>query len=148
MSVTMSAIDVKDVDPAAAWSALKGDPTALLIDVRTKAEWSYVGLPKLDEIEKKPVLIEWQIFPSMAENPQFVMALQSVLTDSELSTEASLYFLCRSGARSKAAAGAMIEAGWMNSFNIAGGFEGSPDANGHRGLVNGWKAAGLPWSQA
>jgi len=144
----MSAIDVKDVDPAAAWSALKGDPTALLIDVRTKAEWSYVGLPKLDAIEKKPVLIEWQIFPSMAENPQFVMALQSVLTDSELSPEASLYFLCRSGVRSKAAAGAMIEAGWMNSFNIAGGFEGSPDANGHRGLVNGWKAAGLPWAQA
>jgi len=147
MSAIIDAIDVKDVDPAAAWSGLKSDPNAVLVDVRTKAEWNYVGLPKLDTLDKKPVLIEWQTFPSMAVNPGFVTSLKSVLAGSDLQSQTSIYFLCRSGVRSKAAAAAMIEAGWDNSFNIAGGFEGNPDSNGHRGSVNGWKAAGLPWSQ-
>jgi rhodanese-related sulfurtransferase len=62
--------------------------------------------------------------------------------------QSALYFLCRSGARSKSAAEAMIEAGWNHSFNVEGGFEGSPDATGKRGTVNGWKASGLPWSQS
>ena len=59
----------------------------------------------------------------------------------------SIYFLCRSGVRSKHAAIAMTEAGWARCFNIASGFEGPPDPAGHRGTVDGWKAQGLPWTQ-
>ncbi len=147
MSVTMNVINVKDVDPEEAWSALASMPDAILVDVRTTAEWTYVGLPKLDAISKKPVLLEWQTFPSMAINTAFVSTLKAALADAGRSPDASLYFLCRSGVRSKAAAEAMIEAGWKNSFNIAGGFEGGTDAAGRRGAVNGWKARGLPWSQ-
>ena len=62
--------------------------------------------------------------------------------------DAPLYFLCRSGIRSKAAAIAMAEAGFTACFNVAGGFEGPPDDRGHRGGSSGWKAEGLPWRQS
>jgi rhodanese-related sulfurtransferase len=49
--------------------------------------------------------------------------------------------------RSRAAAVAMTGAGYSRAYNIAGGFEGDPDAERHRGNRNGWKASGLPWKQ-
>ena len=55
--------------------------------------------------------------------------------------------ICRSGARSRAAAIALTRAGFTQAFNIAGGFEGDADAQGHRGNLNGWKASDLPWRQ-
>ena len=61
--------------------------------------------------------------------------------------EHHIYFLCRSGVRSLAAADAAREAGFPNVYNVADGFEGPPDGAGHRGVISGWKAAGLPWRQ-
>jgi rhodanese-related sulfurtransferase len=55
--------------------------------------------------------------------------------------------LCRSGARSRAAAMAMTAKGYNKCYNVAEGFEGNLDAEQHRGRVSGWKAAGLPWKQ-
>lgn len=147
MAEGLDAVDVQDVDPKEVWSALRGDPTAVLIDVRTTAEWSYVGVPSLGDIGKKPILLEWQIFPSMSVNAGFATTLADVLASHGHSPTSSLYFLCRSGVRSKAAAAAMIRAGWPKSFNIVGGFEGALDGSGHRGAVAGWKASGLPWVQ-
>lgn len=147
MVATSSAVDVKDVDPGMAWSALRDDPRAVLVDVRTTAEWAYVGVPQLSEFGKKPILLEWQVFPSMEVNAGFAATLVEVLTSHGLSTDTPLYFLCRSGVRSKAAAAALIRSGWERSFSIDGGFEGSLDASGHRGAATGWKVAGLPWVQ-
>jgi rhodanese-related sulfurtransferase len=147
MNLTLNPVDVKDVDPREAWSVLQAHPDAVLVDVRTKAEWTYVGLPKLDSVAKQPVLLEWQTYPSMAINTSFVTALKAALTQAGRGPDTAIYFLCRSGVRSKAAAMAMAEAGWTSCFNIAGGFEGNPDSSGQRGKLNGWKAAGLPWSQ-
>ena len=56
-------------------------------------------------------------------------------------------FLCRSGGRSAAAASVATAAGFGPAYNVAEGFEGDPDAHGHRGTVNGWKVAGLAWRQ-
>ena len=61
--------------------------------------------------------------------------------------KAPVMLLCRSGARSRAAAIALTEAGFAQAFNIAGGFEGDADGEGHRGNRNGWKAENLPWRQ-
>jgi len=58
-----------------------------------------------------------------------------------------IYFLCRSGVRSLAAAKAAQEAGYAHVYNITDGFEGPVDATGHRGTVSGWKASELPWRQ-
>ena len=117
--------------------------TPVLIDVRTRAEWNYVGLPDLEKLAKKPALLEWQVFPSMQPNPEFVAALSSALPDKET----PLLFLCRSGARSAAAAKAMTAAGYSTCLNVADGFEGPLDGSAKRGTAGGWKAAGLPWRQ-
>jgi len=134
---------VGDVAPTTAWKILTEHKNAVLIDVRTRAEWNYVGLPDLEKLAKKPALLEWQVFPSMQANPDFVTALSGALPDKD----APLLFICRSGARSAAAAKAMTAAGYSSCFNVADGFEGPLDAQAKRGAAAGWKAAGLPWRQ-
>ncbi len=134
---------VENVAPRQVWEALLTDPNAQLVDVRTDAEWNFVGLPDLSAAGKQPVLIPWQVFPSMQVNPAFVDNLRRAA----LTPEHRLYFLCRSGVRSVAAAQAAIQAGMAHALNIADGFEGAPDADGHRGRIAGWKADGLPWRQ-
>ena len=134
---------VENVPPAQVWSALQSDPHAQLVDVRTDAEWSYVGLPDLAQAGKQPLLIPWQVFPAMQVNGAFVDQLRQA----GMTPEHNIYFLCRSGVRSLAAAQAAIAAGFPQAFNIADGFEGPPDGDGHRGNVAGWKASALPWRQ-
>jgi rhodanese-related sulfurtransferase len=131
-----------DVTPAEAWEALSDDPAAVLVDVRTAAEWSYVGLPDLRSLAKDVVLVEWQTFPTGAVNEDFVAELSAAGVDEQ----ADVYFLCRSGVRSVAAAEAATAAGWSRSHNVRDGFEGPHDAEQHR-AVSGWKVAGLPWVQ-
>ena len=132
-----------DVTAATAWKILSDNKDAVLIDCRTRAEWNYVGLPELASIGKKPALLEWQVFPGMQQNPEFVATLGNAIADKEV----PLLFLCRSGARSAAAAKAMSAAGYSTCLNVADGFEGPLDAQGKRGSAAGWKATGLPWRQ-
>ena len=132
-----------DVDARQAWDILKDDPNAVLIDVRTRPEWEFVGIPQLDSIGKELLLVPWQIYPSMELNTEFV----SSIANSGVGKSATILFICRSGARSKSAAIAMTAAGYSPCYNVSGGFEGPHDASKHRGVVDGWKAQGLPWAQ-
>jgi rhodanese-related sulfurtransferase len=134
---------VSNVSPKQSFEALLADPDAQLVDVRTDAEWQYVGLPDLRRVGKQAVLVSWQYFPSGRVNPDFVGELR----ESGLVESQKLYFICRSGVRSLAAAEAAEAAGFGACFNVAHGFEGAPDGEGHRGTVAGWKADGLPWRQ-
>lgn len=134
---------VEDVRPSEVWQALEGDPLAQLIDVRTDAEWTFVGFPDLTKLGKPVYPVSWQVFPSMQLNTGFAAALR----DAGLRPDHRLYFICRSGARSAAAADLAQREGWEHSYNVADGFEGPLDAQGHRGSVAGWKAEGLPWVQ-
>ncbi len=135
--------NVPDVTARQAWDALRSDQEAALVDVRTEAEWNFVGLPELSEAGKQPLLIPWQVYPSMQVNDDFAEHLrQAGLTPGH-----RLYFLCRSGVRSLAAGQAAQAAGFPHAFNVADGFEGPVDPAGHRGTVGGWKAEGLPWRQ-
>ena len=43
---------------AKAWAALAADPSAHLVDVRTVAEWNFVGLPDLGTLGKRVLLVE------------------------------------------------------------------------------------------
>jgi rhodanese-related sulfurtransferase len=137
-----------DVTPEEAWSALKSEPAATLVDVRTAAEWNNVGLPDLAPIGKTLLRVEWQSFPSGEVNPSFAETMDAALKKQGASADAPLYFICRSGARSASAAAAMTAAGYRRCFNVAGGFEGARDGEGHRGTVEGWKAVKLPWVQS
>lgn len=135
--------DVPDVTPAQAFAALQADPDAELVDVRTVPELMFVGFPDLTDAGKQLHTVEWQMFPSMGVNPGFVEELRA----RGLGPEKKLYFLCRSGARSLAAGRLAVQAGQAAAFNVADGFEGPVDGEGHRGTQAGWKAAGLPWRQ-
>jgi rhodanese-related sulfurtransferase len=132
-----------DLSPDDSFKLLRDDSSARLVDVRTDAEWNYVGLPNLSPDARDVVLLSWQLFPSMEVNPVFIAQLMELVPDQS----APVMFLCRSGVRSRSAAVAATSAGYGSAFNVAGGFEGDKDPNGHRGLINGWKAIGLPWVQ-
>jgi len=139
---------VDDVDVEAAWKTLASAPRSQLVDVRTRAEWTYVGIPDLASVGKRPVLVEWQTFPDQAVDPRFAERLAGELKALGVGPDDDLYFICRSGSRSLAAAKAMAAAGYRASHNVGGGFEGPLDDERHRGSVGGWKAAGLPWQQS
>jgi rhodanese-related sulfurtransferase len=132
-----------DIPPKKAWEILQTQSDSVLIDVRTDAEWVYVGMPDLSPLSKEPVKISWQVFPAMNINPQFVDLVKNASPD----PDATILFLCRSGVRSKSAAIALTQAGYKACYNIAEGFEGDKDAANHRATVGGWKVAGLPWKQ-
>ncbi len=132
-----------DVTPRQAWQILTENPDAVLVDVRTQPEWVFVGVPDLASLGKRAVFIPWQVFPSMQVNGEFAKQVQAA----QAKPDAPVLFLCRSGARSRAAAIALTQAGYNRAYNIAGGFEGAHDSNKHRGAKEGWKFAGLPWIQ-
>jgi rhodanese-related sulfurtransferase len=143
----MNSARVDDVPVADAWERLKSDRDTVLIDVRTRSEWAFVGLPDLSQTGKRVLTIEWQTFPDNRIDPAFATKLTELLTASGVGTDSELFFICRSGSRSRAAAEAMVASGFARCHNVADGFEGPLDADRHRGRLSGWKAAGLPWVQ-
>lgn len=116
------------------WQEVKG---AQLVDVRTRAEFDWVGrVPGALEIE-------FSLYPGNSRNPEFVAQLEGAADK-----HAPVLFLCRSGGRSHHAAMLATQAGYRECYNVLEGFEGDRDANGHRKIVGGWCAAGLPWVQS
>jgi rhodanese-related sulfurtransferase len=114
----------------------------VLIDVRTRAEWAFVGLPDLSKMGKRVLTVEWQTSPESRIDAAFPARLNEVLDAAGADKGAELFFICRSGGRSRMAAEAMANAGYRRCRNVADGFEGPLDANRHRGQAAGWKAAG------
>ncbi|MGP4055941.1 rhodanese-like domain-containing protein [Mycobacterium sp. 4D054] len=132
-----------DITPEQAWSLLSENPDAVLVDVRTDAEWRFVGVPDLSSLQRDVIYIEWNRTDG-TRNDGFVDDLVSAgLTPGQR----PVLFLCRSGNRSIGAAEAATEAGIGPSYNILDGFEGNLDEHKHRGAT-GWKAVGLPWAQS
>lgn len=129
-----------DILPAEAMARLQANPKAVLIDVRTQPEWAFVGVPAVDRLLR----VSWQVYPAMEVNARFA----DTVTQAGVNKDDEILCICRSGARSAAAASALTAAGFTNCFNVAEGFEGDRDADGHRGTLGGWKAAGLPWVQS
>ena len=132
-----------DISSRDAWEILTDDPRAVLVDVRTDAEWRYVGLPDLTPVDKQTVCVCWQTYPNLQINPRFVEEVEG----QGVSPDATVLLLCRSGQRSRYAAIALTAQGYGRCYNVADGFEGPHDAERHRGTRVGWKAAGLPWRQ-
>ncbi|HUN93912.1 MAG TPA: rhodanese-like domain-containing protein [Burkholderiaceae bacterium] len=122
------------VTPAEAWELVQ-EVGARLVDVRTAAELKYVGrVPGA-------VHIEWSS-SDPAGPAHFVETLRGLARPDDV-----VLMLCRSGARSHAAAAAATAAGYRSALNILEGFEGKLDENRHRGRLEGWRMRGLPWEQ-
>ncbi|VAW10199.1 hypothetical protein MNBD_ALPHA09-2267 [hydrothermal vent metagenome] len=137
-----------DVTPKEAWRVLSADPAAQLVDVRSAAEWTFVGVPDLGALHKKVQFVEWQRFPGMVRIAEFVDVLIAGLKKAGTIKTAPIFFICRSGHRSASAARALTALGFSATYNIAGGFEGDLDDKRHRAGVSGWKFDGLPWVQS
>jgi rhodanese-related sulfurtransferase len=137
----MSGVFGGDVPPQEAWERLTAQPDAVLLDVRTQAEWVFVGGPDLSGLDRPVVQVEWQRFPGLTHNQGFV---EDILA--RIATTQPIYIICRSGVRSRHAAEALAQVGYT-TYNIADGFEGQINPAGHRG-VGGWRALGLPWRQS
>lgn len=124
-----------DITAAEAWELLQAAEDAVLVDVRTGAEQDFVGrVPGAIEIPLKN-------YPGMTPNSDFLAQVKSAVKPDQ-----AVVFLCRSGVRSVAAAQMLTAEGYARAMNILEGFEGDKNELGHR-RVNGWKMAGLPWSQ-
>ena len=137
-----------DVTVQDAWRDLEATADATLIDVRTAAEWAFVGLPALTAMDKSLLLVAWNEFPSGAQVPDFAGRLKAALAEAGIGFDAPLYFLCRSGARSRSAAIVATAEGYRHAYNIEKGFEGALGADGHRATPGSWKGEGLPWVQS
>ena len=124
--------------PREAHELMQQDASARLLDVRTRAEWEWVGrVPGA-------IMIQWNEWPGGQRNPGFLKELEARVPKGD----APMLFLCRSGGRSHHAAAAATEAGYSNCFNVLEGFEGDKDGKNRRNTVGGWRAAGLPWEQS
>ena len=132
-----------NVSPKSAWRMLIADPAAALIDVRTDAEFAYVGGPDLSGMPNPSLRVSWKLFPSMERNPHFEEAIEEAVPEKDR----TLLFLCRSGVRSIATATVMAHRGYTDCYNVLEGFEGDHCPDGHRGVIGGWKVHGLPWRQ-
>jgi rhodanese-related sulfurtransferase len=122
--------------PAEAQQLRDAIPAAKLIDVRTRPELELVGrIPGAFHIE-------WSFYPDMRPNPEFLAQIND-----NIDPDALLMFICRTGGRSHNAAAVATQAGYSNCYNVLEGFEGATDpTTGQRGKINGWKVAGLPWT--
>ena len=138
MSIYKSNVSSKE-----AWQKLQNNADAVLIDVRTQAEWFFVGVPDLSALRKDCIFIEWQIFPNMYINGEFYNEFDSY----KIKPEQEIFFLCRSGSRSADAANHISNHGYHYCHNIIDGFEGDPNATRHRSSINGWRFHNLPWMQ-
>lgn len=124
-----------ELTPPEAWAVLQ-QPGAVLVDVRSAAEWNFVG------VVPGAVCLEWKRYPGMQLNPDFAAQLQQ-----QVPREARVLFLCRSGGRSDETARLAASLGYGAAYNVLEGFEGERDEHEHRGTRGGWKAHGLPWRQ-
>ncbi len=138
---------VDDVSVLEVWKRLEADKKAQLVDVRTRPEWAFVGVPDMSPLGRRVVMQEWQTYPDSRVDAGFQERLSGVLTAAGVEKDADLFFICRTGGRSRMAAEAMAAAGYARCHNVAEGFEGPLDSDRHRGKLAGWKSAGLPWVQ-
>ncbi|MGI9404987.1 MAG: rhodanese-like domain-containing protein [Hyphomicrobiaceae bacterium] len=139
--------EIPEAAPGDVWEHLQSNADAQLVDVRTSAEWAFVGHPALDAINKSVVFAQWSSFPGQDVDPQYADKLGQTLENAGLGKDTPLFFLCRSGVRSLAAARAMAACGYTQCHNVTDGFEGPHGADRRRGRIAGWKASGLPWVQ-
>ena len=129
--------------PKMAIERLQNNQQALFVDVRSKAEYKYVGYPE------NSILIPWIDDPDWEPNPEAFSDLVMQELDSRenlLNTE--IILICRSGLRSNEALKCLENKGFTQVSHVASGFEGDLDENDHRGNLNGWRHDGMPWSQS
>ena len=133
-----------------AYKALQADPSIVFIDVRTQAEFSYVGHP--DPVDQN---IPWNFLTDTynaksgayngQSNKNFLKDVEALMAREGKGKDDPIFLICRSGSRSAAAVNTLTKAGYTKAYNVVDGFEGGTDkGTGHR-TVEGWRHDDLPW---
>ena len=135
--------NIQSVNSRQCFERLSKVSVSHLVDVRTKSEWLFVGLPDLQSLQKKIVCVSWHVYPDMEINVNF----ESEILDSGINKQDTVFLICRSGQRSSDAADFLASRGFTNCCNVIDGFEGGIGTDHQRSTVNGWKYCKLPWKQ-
>lgn len=135
---------IKTVSPQQA-NALREDPRAVLVDVRSHMEFLFIGHPV------GAINIPWIDEPDWVINPRFASEVRQLLLgglshDGNMQS-APIILICRSGKRSLEAGELLMKEGFTEVFNVADGFEGELNDHHQRSTLAGWRFAGLPWEQ-
>lgn len=111
---------------------------AILVDVRSEAEYKFVGrVPDC-------ALIPWVDMPEWEpDEDAFIQAF----TGFGIEKNAEVILICRSGYRSLDAGECLLNHGFNNVAHVKTGFEGDLDEHHQRGKLNGWRHDGLKWEQ-
>ena len=136
-------LNIKNITSIECFNKLSEISNSYLIDIRTKPEWEFIGVPDLSSLNKKTIFISWHMYPEMKINSLF----ENQITESNIKKNDNLFLICRSGSRSSDAAEFLTYHGFTNCFNVKDGFEGEIGPNHQRSTINGWKYCKLPWKQ-
>ena len=135
--------NVQQVTSIECFNKLSKISNSYLIDVRTKPEWEFIGVPDIFSLNKKTLFISWHKYPEMNINNKFKK--QIILAN--IKTIDNIFLICRSGGRSFNAAEYLATNGFIHCYNVSDGFEGDKDSFNQRSTINGWKYNNLPWKQ-
>jgi rhodanese-related sulfurtransferase len=138
------ATPIAGIDPIDAWKLLETTPEAVLIDVRSSAEFLFVGHPR------GAIHVPWVDEPDWTVNPEFAKQVAATVSSTRPNIprdRVPVLLICRSGKRSLEAARVLVDEGYADLFNVNTGFEGDLDESHHRSAVNGWRFDDLPWEQ-
>ena len=136
--------------------ARKDSSNLLFIDIRTRAEATYIGLPSLIDanipLSRTGNFEQWDEKKNtfkLVRNTEFIRQINEALEKKGLNKDSPIVLICRSGSRSAKAARILHISGFKNVYSVTDGFEGDKMRTGpYKGqrLVNGWKNNDLPWS--
>ncbi|MBE9504120.1 MAG: rhodanese-like domain-containing protein [Proteobacteria bacterium] len=137
-SLAFAGVEPAGIDSKEAYKMVMENPKdAFIVDVRTRAEYEFVGHPDLPNgVPNIPL----KFYPGWKVNANFVKNAEE-----RYSKDVTLIMLCRSGGRAKVAAKLLLDAGFKKVLYMTDSFEGSKDEKGHR-TVSGWKVNGLPYT--
>ncbi len=136
-------IPIQYISSKQCFERLSEESSSYLVDVRTKPEWMFVGLPDLQSLNKQTICVSWHVYPEMEINVNF----ESEILKSGINKQDTVFLICRSGQRSSDAAKFLASRGFINCCNVDDGFEGETGPEHQRSTVNGWKYSKLPWKQ-
>lgn len=138
-------------------AGMLADPSVVLIDIRSRAEVAFLGLPERADVHLPYMVM--QMVPEVDDkgtyplelNPDFPMEFSAYAKAHGIGADTPIILMCRSGNRSARAADLLNDMGYTRVYSMIDGFEGDKAKDGpHRGqrMVNGWRNAGLAWSYA
>ena len=135
--------NTKNITSVECFNKLSEISNSYLIDVRTKPEWEFTGVPDLSSLNKKTIFISWHEYPEMNINKNF----ENYVVVANIEKSDNIFLICRSGTRSFHAAKHLVSYGYRYCCNVLDGFEGYKNSLDQRSTINGWRFNNLPWKQ-